>query len=269
MVIKLQKMAQTDDRDSKNLTKNGVKGLFFAVPILLVIGSCSSTETQTTDPSVNVLTEEEIADGWQLLFNGKDLTGWHSYLRSEPGKAWKVEGGTIILDKNFITPRKHCGDLTSDREFENFHLKVGWKLKPCKNSGLFFYVHEDPEYRYPGTTGPEMQIVDLDCSPDSRILKSRAGALYSLIPVDVEPVTPGGQWNQYEIIANMGHLELFINGTKVIETQLWTDEWKALIAGSGKSEYSDFGTFQKGHIAFQGTEPGTRIWFRNIKIKEL
>ncbi len=245
------------------------------VLILLVALILSSfymwTPEGNPDPgkNENILTRKEIAEGWELLFNGRDLSGWHSYLRGEPGRAWKVEDGAIVLDKNALTPRSHFEDLTSDREFENFHLKVEWKLEPCMNSGLFFYVNEDPKYKHAGTTGPEMQIVDLCCSPDSRILKSRAGALYGLIPVEEETVTPGGEWNQYEIIASEGHLELFINGTRVIETQLWTDEWRALITGSGKSEFSDFGTFKRGHIAFQGTEPGTRIWFRNIKVKEL
>jgi hypothetical protein len=245
-----------------------------AIILLVAIGTVSfSNKNQKNNENAgekeNTLTKKELNDGWQLLFNGKDLSGWHSYLQSEPGKAWKVENGAIVLDKNFFTPRSQFEDLTSDREFENFHLKLEWKLEPCMNSGLFFYVHEDSRYKHAGTTGPEMQIVDLCCSPDSRILKSRAGALYGLIPVDVEPVTPGGEWNQYEIIANKGDLELFINGTRVIKTQLWTDAWWTLIAESGKSEYSDFGTFRKGHIAFQGTEPGTKIWFRNIKVKEL
>ena len=114
-------------------------------------------------------------------------------------------------------------DLTSDQEFENFDLKVQWKLKPCTNSGIFFYVHEDPKYHHAGTTGPEMQVVDLACSEDSRILKSRAGDLYGLISCEEETVTPGGQWNQVEIISNNGHLQLFsLANAKVIDTHLQT-----------------------------------------------
>ena len=48
----------------------------------------------------NILTEKEKQEGWQLLFNGKDLKGWHSYLLNKPGKAWQVEDGTIFLNKN-------------------------------------------------------------------------------------------------------------------------------------------------------------------------
>ena len=41
----------------------------------------------------NTLSPQEQADGWQLLFDGKDLKGWHSYLEKEPGKAWQVHDG--------------------------------------------------------------------------------------------------------------------------------------------------------------------------------
>ncbi len=218
----------------------------------------------------NSLTEKEKAEGWELLFNGKDLNGWHSYLKTRPGAAWKVQNGMIVLVKDGKTPSADYADLTSDQEFEDFDLKLQWKLKPCTNSGIFFYVHEDPKYRSPSSTGPEMQVVDLACSPDSRILKSRAGDLYGLISCEEETVTPGGQWNQVEIISEKAHLQLFLNGTRVIDTHLWNDEWKSLIAASGKSKrWPDFGTFRKGRIAFQGTEPDTKIWFRNIKIRKL
>ncbi|MCL6524728.1 MAG: DUF1080 domain-containing protein [Thermoflavifilum sp.] len=212
------------------------------------------------------LTPAEKAAGWQLLFNGKDLHGWHSYLEKKPGKAWKVEDGCIVLDKNPHSAYADFADLTTDAEFANFDLKLDWKIQPCGNSGVMFYVHESPQYRETWNTGPEMQIVDLCCSPDSRILKCRAGDLYDLIAADTEWVTPGGQWNQYEIISDHGHLQLFENGHRIINTFLWTTAWQQLIAHSKFATMPNFGNFHKGHIALQGTENG-KIWFRNIKIK--
>lgn len=232
--------------------------LFFCSAFFL----CNSLQAQP----MNTLTASEQASGWRLLFNGKNLNGWHSYLQKKPGKAWKVEKGCIVLDKNPHSSYADDADLTTDEIFRNFDLKIEWKIAPCGNSGVMFFVNESPAYRETWNTGPEMQIVDLCCSPDSRILKCRAGDLYDLIAADTEWVTSGGQWNRYEIICDRGHLQLFENGHKIIDTHLWTDAWKQLIAHSKFATMPDFGTFHQGHIALQGTENG-KIWFRNIKIR--
>ena len=96
----------------------------------------------------------------------------------------------------------------------------------------------------------------------------RAGTLYDLVPVDSEWVSVGGKWNLYEVKSEKGHLQLFQNGHKVIDTYLWDDHWRDLIAKSKFGSMPNFGTFHKGHIALQGTENG-KLWFRNIKIREL
>lgn len=234
---------------------------------ILFFATCAWSQ-EIFGQQTNVLTQAEKQRGWQLLFDGKDLAGWHSYLEKEPGKAWQVHNGEIILNKQENSQYQDYADLVTDDEFENFDLKLEWKMEPCANSGLMFYVHEDPRIKNTYETGPEMQIADLACSPDSRILLHRAGALYDLIPVDTEWVTPGGKWNTYEVIADNGHLQLFQNGHKVIDTYLWKDHWKALVAKSKFASMPGFGTFHKGHFALQGTEHG-KLWFRNIKIRKL
>jgi len=234
--------------------------LFLLIPCL---AACIADAQQ-----LNTLTPEERSGGWQLLFDGKDLKGWHSYLENKPGKAWQIKDGAIFLNKNDKSVHDDYADLTSDEEFDNFDLKMEWKMEPCANSGLLFYVHEAPEYEETWNTGPEMQITDLSCSPDSRILMHRAGDLYDLVPADTEWVTEGGKWNQYEILADHDHLQLFQNGHKVVDTYLWNDHWRELIAHCKFADMPNFGTFRKGHIALQGTENG-KLWFRNIKIKTL
>ena len=239
---------------------------FLSLKIMVIIGFLNFNMARAQQ--LNMLTEKEKQDGWQLLFNGKDLKGWHSYLQNKPGIAWQVEDGAIFLNKNDKSVYKDYADLTSDPEFENFDLKVEWKIEPCANSGVMFYVHESPEYKETWETGPEMQIEDLVCSPDHEHKMNRAGTLYDLVAVDSEWVTPGGTWNEYEIKANKGHLQLFENGHKVIDTHIWNDHWKELIANCKFKDMPNFGTFRKGHIAFQGTENG-KLWFRNIKIRKL
>jgi hypothetical protein len=118
-----------------------------------------------------------------------------------------------------------------------------------------------------------MQIADLACTvPDSREILRRSGDLYGLISTKVNTVKPAGEWNQFEIIANHGHLQLIQNG-EVLSTQLWTDAWRELVAHSKFAEWPDFGTFHTGHISLQGTEDKgesqIKLYFRNIKIKQL
>ena len=216
----------------------------------------------------NTLTAKEKEEGWQLLFDGKDLAGWHSYLEKVPGKAWQVQNGTIMLNKNKKSVYKDYADLVTDDEYENFDLKLEWKMEPCANSGVMFYVHESPEFKDTYESGPEMQVADLACNDDGRILKCRAGDLYDLVPADTEWVNQAPRWNLYEIKSNQGHLDFFQNGHKILQTNLWDDHWRDMIKNSKFIEWPGFGTFKKGHISFQGTENG-KLWFRNIKIRKL
>jgi hypothetical protein len=129
-------------------------------------------------------------------------------------------------------------------------------------------VHESSEYQNTWETGPEMQIDDVVCGPDHLSKMNRMGTLYDLYPVDSEYVGPSGKWYEFEIKADHGHLQLFEDGHKVVDAQMWNQHWKDLIAAVKFKDMPGFGTFHKGHIAFQGTENG-KIWFRNMRIKTL
>lgn len=221
----------------------------------------------------NTLTQQETDAGWQLLFDGKDLNGWHSYLEHGVGKDWSVQDGAIMLKKTNSDPPQDYADLVTDQEFANFDLKLEWKAKPCIDSGVMFYVHESPKYKQTYETGLEMQIADLACTvPDSREILRRSGDLYGLISTKVNTVKLAGEWNQFEIISNHGHLQLLQNGQE-ISTQLWDDAWRQLVAHSKFAKMPGFGTFHEGHISLQGTEDKgdsqIKIYFRNIKIKKL
>jgi len=93
----------------------------------------------------NTLTPQEQKDGWQLLFDGQDLKGWHSYLQTETGKDWSVVDGRIQLKKTNLDPHQDFADLVTDGEYTNFDLKLEWMANPCIDSGVMFYVHESPE----------------------------------------------------------------------------------------------------------------------------
>lgn len=204
---------------------------------------------------------------FKSLFDGKTTNGWHTYGKSTVGDAWKVENGTLHFDPT-AKENNQGGDLVTDKEYSNFHLKVDWKVAPKGNSGIIFYINEDPiKYKNTYETGLEMQVLDNDGHPDGKIDKHRAGNLYDLVKGDVEPVNAVGEWNTAEIISNQGKLTFILNGVVVVETTLWDNDWKDLVAGSKFTAWKDFGTFKKGKIALQ--DHGDHVWYRNILIKEL
>lgn len=225
--------------------------------------------TAATEAAPNTLTDAQKADGWQLLFDGTSKKGWHVYNNKTDGSAWKVADGALYLD----TAQKKDwqvvggGDIVTDDEYENFDLKLEWKVASGGNSGIILFINEDKKYEHTWHTGPEMQVLDNAKHKDASIVKHRAGDLYDLITSSPETVKPAGEWNQVEIIANKGNLEFHLNGTKVLTTTMWDDNWKKMIAGSKFKSMKDFGTFNKGRIGLQ--DHGDHIEFRNIMIKKL
>ncbi len=231
-----------------------------------------TNDTSTADiPVVPVLlTPDEVKEGWVSLFDGKTTKGWHKYGGAPVGSAWKVVDGMLFLDasqkENWQI--KDGGDIVSDEEFENFHLKLEWKIDTCGNSGVIFYIHEDTaKYQWPWMTGPEMQVLDNSCHPDAKITKHRAGDLYDLITSAPETVKPALEWNLAEIKSQNDTLEFYLNGVKVVSTTMWDEGWKKMIAGSKFKDMKDFGTYKKGRIGLQ--DHGNNVWFKNIKIRRL
>jgi hypothetical protein len=205
--------------------------------------------------------------GFVNLVSKNSTDGWHTYGKTAVGKAWTVEDKTIHFDPN-VTDKTQKGDLATNAEYENFHLKYEWKIAKNGNSGVMFNVNEDAKkYPQPYLTGPEMQVLDNNGHPDSKIFKHRAGDLYDLIPSSLETVKPAGEWNKAEIILNKGKLEFHLNGVKVVETRMWDDAWNKMVAGSKFKSMPDFGKYKSGKIVFQ--DHGDEVWYRNILIKTL
>lgn len=245
--------------------------LYLTSLTLLFLGACSENQSNENDSMNNEEQALQTSDEWMMLFDGESTRGWRNYGSESIGDGWKVEDGNLYLDLSKGEDGKRLyagGDIVSDDEFENFHLKLEWKISENGNSGIMFYVKEDKsKYPYPWSTGPEMQILDNDGHPDGKIRTHRAGDLYDLIEVSEETVKPVGEWNLAEIVSENGNLQFWLNGKKVVETTMWDEAWTEMIAGSKFKSMPDFGTFQKGRIALQ--DHGDPVWFRNIMIKKL
>jgi hypothetical protein len=205
--------------------------------------------------------------GWKSLFDGKSKKGWHIYRGEATGESWQVEDGLLTFTPVNKPGVKTGGDLTTDDEYENYHLSVEWKISEGGNSGIIFGVKEDSMYKKSYLTGMEMQVLDNSKHPDAKITKHRAGDLYDLISCSKETVKPAGEWNHAEVIYNNNNLQLILNGETVVSTVVGDENWNKLVAGSKFKTMKGFGTFRKGRIVLQ--DHGDKVWYRDIKIKEL
>ena len=247
-----------------------IKSILVVSSLVLMLACHNAVSKQSPQPpAMNSISQEEKNEGWELLFDGVSTAGWHTYGNKPVGKAWKVVDGTLTLDVSEKKDGKVVGggDIVTDKEFDNFHLKYDWKISVNGNSGIIFYAQEDSKYKWPWETGPEMQVLDNNGHPDAKIIKHRAGDLYDLISSSKETVKPAMEWNTAEIKSVNGKLDFYLNGENVVSTSLWDDNWKQLIAGSKFKNMPDFGKYQKGKLGLQ--DHGDVVWFRNIKIKRL
>lgn len=211
------------------------------------------------DPSTwNKLTSQEKAAGWKLLFDGQDLKGWRSYAKTDgPKKGWEVKDGTL----NCIAGA-HGGDIVSTENFTDFDLQWDWKIPTGANNGVKYEVNE----KRPQAPGHEYQMIDDEIVKDKPI--ESTASFYVVIPPDPKkPVHPPGQWNHSRILVKGNHVEHWLNGMKVVEYELGSDEIKAAIAKSKFKKFTDFADKVTGPIML--TEHHDAATYRNIKILEL
>ncbi|MEO8413817.1 MAG: DUF1080 domain-containing protein [Ginsengibacter sp.] len=219
-------------------------------------------------PGKNLLTLPGDYKGeWKALFDGKTLNGWHTYGENYAGSAWKVDDGVIHMTP--VKDEQQQGDLVTNDEFENFDLKLEWKVETGSNSGIIFLVHEDTTlFKETYVTGLEMQVLDNIGASDNKKENHLAGTLYDLLgSAAVSKPNPVGEWNKAEIICDKGQLKLLLNDKITVSTTLWDDNWKNMVANSKFKKMPGFGTFKRGHIALQ--YHGHEVWYRNIEIKNL
>lgn len=207
----------------------------------------------------NELTGDEQKSGWQLLFNGKDLTGW----KCNNGKpiAAPIENGALV-------PYQSGGYIIiHEQPFDNFVLKcdVRWEDPRC-NSGIFFRV-EDP--LNPVHTGFEIQVMSGD-----RTGKHAFGAIYDLVGTTKNAGRETGQWNQIEIRCFGPYIDVKLNGQQVASMNCDEFDQPGLCPDGKKHKYKlngepravkDFA--RSGFLGFQ--DHGHKVWYKNIKLLPL
>lgn len=222
---------------------------------------------------LNNLSEQEKAQGVQLLFNGKDFTGWRAVHGDKmPTKHWNIVDGEIIISPS--DGSETGNDIVTTEQYGAFELIFEFKLTEGANSGVKYFVNESFDSDGKSGIGLEYQVLDDDKHPDAKlgVVGNRTlASLYDLIPsykLEKRFQRKIGEWNQGRIVVYPNNIvQHWLNGFKVVEYERKSNIFDALVARSKYEKYKGFGAGNKGNILLQ--DHGNNVSFKNIKIREL
>jgi hypothetical protein len=203
----------------------------------------------------NALTEDEKKAGWKLLFDGKTTEGWKGYKKDKVSDGWQVVDGAL-------STKGKSGDICTVEEFADFELQIDWKISPGGNSGIMYRVAETKGAPY--ETGPEYQVLDDDKHGDGKNPLTSAGSIYAVYPPAKKVVKPVGEWNHTKIVLKGAHVEHWLNGEKMAEAEIGSEDWNAKVAKSKWAKVTSYAKETKGKIDLQ--DHGDKVEFKNIKI---
>lgn len=213
--------------------------------------------------NINMLTDDEKAAGWKLLFSG-NLDGWHNFGRQDIRPGWQIKDGALVC----VDPHD-AGDICTNESYDWFELQIEYNISKGGNSGIMYHVTDQGGAAW--ATGPEFQLEDNKEAADP----VRCGWLYALYQPPVDPRTgrtldatkPAGQWNHIRLLISPEKCEHEINGVKYFEYVLGSEDFKQRVADSKFSQMSLFAKSNLGYIALQGDHG--QVSFRNIKIRPI
>lgn len=229
----------------------------------------------------NTLTDQEKADGWKLLWDGKTTDGWHSPKSgSFPTKSWRIEDGVLSVVSSGNAESQAGGDIITQDRYSNFELVADFKTTLNCNSGIKIFVQPDISPVDPKTgaktavgsaIGMEFQILDDEHHPDAKLGRDgdrTLGSLYDLIPAPKDKkAMPVGEWNHLRIVSQGKRVEFWLNGKKTVEFERDSPAFRDAVEKSKFKNIPGFGEWADGYILLQ--EHGSVASFRNIKIREL
>lgn len=191
------------------------------------------------------------------LFDGKTLEGWRGY-RLQATDGWSVADGVLTFSGT-------GDDIVTKKEFQNFELEFEFKSEAKTNSGVYYRVRLGD--RKPYMSGPEYQISSATNPEEQDLILRGTGALHALYPTQLGLEKPVGEWNNAKIVIRGERFEHWLNGTKVVDVDTSTEEFKTTLKTSKFNGWPQFNQTKKGRIGLQGY--GQSVWLRNITIREL
>lgn len=195
---------------------------------------------------------------WQWLFDGRTTAGWHNVGKRTLDPRWQVVDGELTLTA------AGGGDIVSDAQYDDFELKLEWRLAPGGNSGLFYRAADvEPVWR----RAPEYQLLD-DAAAEDRFEPShRAAAVYDLVAPQGAVLRAPQQYNQARIVACGARVEHWFNGRQVAAYDLDSDDWRRRVAASKFVAQPGFAKARRGHIGLQ--DHGNVVRLRRVRIRPL
>ena len=197
------------------------------------------------------------ADGWQSLFNGKDLTGWRANAYPE---SFTVENGAIRA--NATTESSHLfyvGDLKEGAvRFKNFEFEATVRSEKESNSGIYF--HSDIN----SGKGPQLHLskgYEVQLNNQTRE-KKKTGSLYAIVDLDKSPVDET-QWFKIRFRVENKRITIWVNDRQTVD---YTEPEDVQRPPGFAGRLLDP---QGGAIALQGHDPKSFYWFKDIRIRRL
>lgn len=192
------------------------------------------------------------------LIGENSLEGWTSYNGKTPPDAWSVVDGVLHL-------KGKGGDILTEKEYENYVLDFTWTIAKGGNSGIKYRFKR---FEKGGWLGPEYQVLDDPNTGEGKKPKNNAATLYDIKPTnDQKQLHAHTEQNHGRIVVHGNKLEHWINGKKVVEIRIGSEEWKKLKAESKFNEYEGFGENSLGKIMIQ--DHGCEVWFHKISMREI
>ena len=201
--------------------------------------------------AASVASIDAAEKGFDTLFDGSNLDRWTLVNKKGPG--YVIEEGVLVC------PREGGGNLFTKKEYANFVLRLDFKVEPGGNNGIGLRT---PMKGNPAYAGMEIQVLDDYAEQYAKLKPTQyCGSIYDLFPVKRGALKKAGQWNSEEIRCDGRRVTIKLNGKVVVDANLddITDEEK-------KRQHPGLSR-KDGHIGFLGH--GTRVEFRNVRIKEL
>ncbi len=198
------------------------------------------------------LTEEEISEGFESLFNGKNLDGWQGnktdYIARD-GELW-------------VQPeRGGHGNLFTEKEYSDFVFRFEFQLTPGANNGLGIRAPLEGDAAY---AGMELQILDNTAPIYANLQEYQYhGSVYGVIPAKRGFLKPLGEWNSQEVIVNGTEVKVILNGEVILDGDIAEASKNGTLDGRDHPGLKR----KKGYIGFLGH--GSELKFRNIRVKTL
>jgi hypothetical protein len=194
--------------------------------------------------------------GVSLLADGAEKL-WVGYGKKEWPKGWKLADGVLHR-------AGRGGDLRTVNQYGDFDLRFEWKVAPGANSGVIYRVSD--ETKRPHETGPEYQILDDAKHGDGKNPLTAASSLYGVYAPSKKTAKPPGQWNRSRIVVQGDRVRHFLNGEKVVDAKIGSDDWNRRVAASKFAQWEGYAKSPRGYIVLQ--DHGDEVWYRGMRIRE-